>query len=109
MKGIKLLIVIFLFGCAASSISQNRIMLVGDSITRGLGSTDELGFRDALYDSLLSVSYPFSFVGGSGTEPFLGHFKGGIHVSDLYDGPGGTGDFNNDGHMDLFVGKSLQS
>ena len=100
MKRIGLLILLLIFTTA--SRAQNRIMLVGDSVTRGLGSTDETGFRQALYDSLLSVSYPFEFVGSAGTTPLLGHFRSGIEISDLYDEFGGTGDFDIDPEMDLW-------
>ena len=71
MKRTGLLILILLLCFAASSLSQNRIMLVGNSITHGLGSTDGFGFRKTLYDSLQSVSYPFINVVELGLDKVL--------------------------------------
>jgi lysophospholipase L1-like esterase len=44
--------------------SQTRIMPLGDSITEGVwGSSDDTGYRRALYLSLIGASYSVNFVG----------------------------------------------
>ncbi|HHS13340.1 MAG TPA: T9SS type A sorting domain-containing protein [bacterium] len=82
--------------------ADNRILLIGDSITQGVRSSDDLGFRNDLYDSLSSVEYPFEMVGSSGSSPYFGHFKSGGRIGQFYRGPGGDGSFNVATSMDAF-------
>ncbi len=50
--------------CADSAYSQVRIMPLGDSITEGvLGSSDDTGYRRALYLSLTAAGHSVNFVG----------------------------------------------
>lgn len=83
--------------------ADNRILLIGDSITQGVRSSDYLGFRNDLFDSLSSVEYPFEMVGSSGSYPYYGHFKSGGKISQFYWGPGGDGSFNVSVSMDAFA------
>ena len=71
--------------------ASNRIMMIGDSITRGIGSSDGLGFRDELGERLTQIGYPFSYVGIFGDAPYQGHFQSGAMISQFYTGPGGDG------------------
>ena len=42
----------------------NKIMPLGDSITRGIaGSTDDTGYRRSLYFALVGAGFPVDFVG----------------------------------------------
>ena len=53
-----------LFVLANGAYSQIRIMPLGDSITQGvLGSTDDTGYRRALYLSVTAAGYSVNFVG----------------------------------------------
>ncbi len=64
-------------------IVDQKIMPLGDSITRGTGSTINgqiVGYRKPLYDSLIAAGYRFDFVG-----------------SDI-EGKGVGFDYNNEGH-----------
>lgn len=74
--------------------SQNRIMLIGNSITQGKYSSNGLGFRDDIYNKLNQISYPFVFVGSSGGHPYRGHFLAGAYIPWFYSGVGGTGSFD---------------
>ena len=50
--------------CADSAYSQVRIMPLGDSITEGvLGSSDDTGYRRALYQLLTGAGHNIDFVG----------------------------------------------
>ena len=50
--------------CAHNAYSQVRIMPLGDSITEGvLGSSDDTGYRRALYLSLTAAGHSVNFVG----------------------------------------------
>lgn len=69
----------------------NRILLVGDSITQGKGSSDNLGFRDELLYKLLDLGYPFRFVGSSDQDPFRAFFQAGAYTKNFYPGSGGDG------------------
>ncbi len=81
--------------------SENRIMLIGNSITAGVKSSDGLGFRNELYDQLTSLGYPFSFVGSSSFFPYQGHFKQGACIGEFYvDRLGGSGTFDVGSDMD---------
>lgn len=82
---------ILFLGWVSISTSANRIILIGDSITHGVGSTDGLGFRDELHSRLTGIGYPFSFVGIFGSEPYQGHFQSGATIGQFYTGPGGNG------------------
>ena len=53
---------------------DTKLMLIGDSITKGIGSANGLGFRDDLYDSLNVIGYDFTLAGSSGTIPYQGCF-----------------------------------
>ena len=79
-------------GCVLGA--DNRILLVGDSITEGVKSSDSLGFRDALYEKLLEEGYPFCFVGYPGEPPYRGHFRAGALIEQFYSGPGGDSTFS---------------
>ncbi len=82
---------------------ENRIMLIGNSITVGLKSSDGLGFRDELYSQLTSLGYPFSFVGSSSFSPYQGHFKQGACIGEFYvDRVGGDGTFDVGADMDQY-------
>ena len=64
--------------------TQHKIMLIGDSITLGVNSSDSLGFRKDLYDRLSNVAIDFQFVGNDGTSPYQGFFVDGARIEDLY-------------------------
>lgn len=50
--------------CADSAYSQVRIMPLGDSITEGVaGSSDDTGYRRALYQSLIGAGHSVDFIG----------------------------------------------
>jgi len=54
---------LFIFGAGGAN-SQVRLMPLGDSITEGvLGSSDDTGYRRALYQSLTTAGYSVNFVG----------------------------------------------
>ncbi len=62
------LFIFFVFFCYIILISTagaaNRIMPLGDSITRGVvGSTDDTGYRRSLYITLIDASFSVDFVG----------------------------------------------
>ncbi len=82
--------------------SENRIMLVGNSITTGVKSSDGLGFRSKLYEKLTLLKYPFRFVGVESYPPYQGHFRPGAYISEFYrdDRPGGEGTFDVGGDLD---------
>ena len=71
------------------AIAGNRVMLIGNSITVGIGSFNGLGFRDDLYEKLSELGYPFSFVGIYGYPPYCEHFQSGATIGQFYTGPGG--------------------
>ncbi|NQT24193.1 T9SS type A sorting domain-containing protein [candidate division KSB1 bacterium] len=76
-------------------LAQSRILMLGNSITAGVGSTSGTGFRQMLYDQLESYNYDFEFVGPSGSEDHLkGYFIPGVQIGQFYYGPGGTAQFN---------------
>jgi lysophospholipase L1-like esterase len=80
---------IIVFGLLLSSIVEAkpwRIMAVGNSITKGVGSTDEYGFRKKLYSGLTNAGIQFQMVGPDG-EPFNAYFKPGADIEDFL--PGG--------------------
>ncbi|MBN1542369.1 Ig-like domain-containing protein [candidate division KSB1 bacterium] len=82
--------------------AARRIMLVGDSITKGTGSTDDIGFRKILYQTLIGEGYDIDFVGDTGEPPYEGHFEGGRKISDFFPltlGNGGTGRMDITYHM----------
>ncbi len=45
-------------------LAQQKIMPLGNSITEGVGSTTEAGYRRPLFDLLTNASVAFDFVGG---------------------------------------------
>lgn len=86
------LVFISLTGLAAA---QSRILMLGNSITKGAGSTSGVGFRQMLYDRLKSMHYDFEFVGPSGDQDHLkGYFIPGASIGQFYSGPGGTGQYD---------------
>ena len=84
-------------GAAGSGIppAQHRIMLVGNSITEGTGSSDGQGFRPMLYQKLTDAGVDFTFVGSEGTPPNEGYFFAGEKIDQFYppgfDAGDGTG------------------
>jgi len=48
---------------AGAAGAEIRIMPLGNSITRGVGSTDLNGYRKPLYQALMAAGYNFDFVG----------------------------------------------
>jgi len=80
--------------CIAAKADEHRIILIGNSITKGTGSSDGLGFRDELYYRLKAIGYPFRFVGDTGAEPLMGHFQGGAYTKNFFPGSGGDGSFD---------------
>ena len=74
--------------------TQKRVMLLGNSITAGVGASDGIGYRKHLYHYLNNNGYDVDFVGSVGDPPYEGHFKGGYKVADFYPhslGNSGTG------------------
>ncbi|KAA3659151.1 MAG: T9SS C-terminal target domain-containing protein [Calditrichaeota bacterium] len=61
-----------------------RILLVGNSITEGVGSSDSQGFRPDFYQQISDAGYDFTLVGGEGIEPYNGHFYAGKEINDFY-------------------------
>ena len=53
--------VIIVLGSLSMGYAETHIMMIGNSITEGVYSSDGLGFRDGLYDRLAALSYPFVF------------------------------------------------
>ena len=77
---------------------QNRIMLVGNSITEGVGSTDGFGFRQQLHEKFSDANIDFAFVGSEGEESYKGFFSAGQKIDAFYpsdfDHGDGTGIFD---------------
>jgi len=71
--------------------AQSRILVIGNSITLGTGSTSGTGWRQLLLDSLSTLGYVNEWVGPSGNDPIRGHFYPGQSIGAFYTGPGGTG------------------
>ena len=95
---------ILVLAAHAGLLAQTRIMLVGNSITDGMESTDGFGFRNDIYDHLNSIGYPFLLVGSQKTwSDYPGHFKAGSDIGDFYLGTGGNGSFDIAPDMDLFA------
>ena len=88
------LFLLLILPCITAMGDEHRIMLIGDSITKGTGSSDGLGFRDELYYRLQAIGYPFRFVGDTGSDPLKGHFKGGAYTKNFFPGSGGDGSFD---------------
>lgn len=73
MRYLGSLILVFSFALASIVFSQTKIMPLGDSITKGVGSTgNDKGYRKPLWDQL-KINYSVNFVGslsdGSGFDP----------------------------------------
>ncbi|MCK5148323.1 T9SS type A sorting domain-containing protein [bacterium] len=79
-------------------LSQSRILIVGDSITRGERSSSGKGFRQLLLTYLQDYGYPACFVGSFGSDPVKAHFRVGAQTPSFYSGPGGYG-----GDLDVAV------
>ncbi len=71
--------------------SGKRVLLVGNSITDGVGSSDGLGFRPELYNMLHSAGESVDFVGPEGASPYEGHFYPGQNLEDFYPQSFGNG------------------
>ncbi len=82
-------IAMIIAGWAPGVSAQWKIMPIGDSITKGTGSTSQAGFRPYLYDKLNGVN--FTFVGPDGASPYNGHFTAGAKIEEFYSGGFGTG------------------
>lgn len=96
MKRAYFLLSILFLSTAAQAVSGNRLLLIGDSITRGIGDSDYQGFRKMLSDSLAGIGYPFVYVGYYGPAPYVGHFNEGKRIGEFYPTalPGGEGTFD---------------
>lgn len=90
----RLVILSALVFCVSVLSANTKLLLIGDSVTKGVQSANGLGFRDELYDSLNAIGYEFTFVGNSGTAPYQGHFYPGMSIGAFYQGPGGSGLFD---------------
>ena len=82
------------------SFSHTRIMLIGDSVTEGIRSSDGLGFRDDFGLKLTEIGCSYSFVGIFGSPPYQGHFDEGAHIEQFYSGNGGDGTLGVEFDMD---------
>ena len=94
----KTFIIIFWF-ITSFSFSQdvNKILLIGDSITKGTGSINGKGYRDDLYNMLLQEDYSFEFVGKvEDGDNLRGHFYPGSYIREFYLNPdaGGSGEYD---------------
>jgi enediyne biosynthesis protein E4 len=63
---------------------RKRIMLIGDSITKGKYAADSSGYRKYLYDELIANQYDVEFVGDFGPKPYWAHYQGGTRISAFY-------------------------
>ncbi|RPH92037.1 MAG: hypothetical protein EHM72_18010, partial [Calditrichaeota bacterium] len=88
------LIILFIFSFAIGAQAQRwRIMPVGNSLTAGKDGVTGVegdGFRRFLYESLQSGGLDFTFVGGRGNSPYVGHFQSGAKIEWFL--PGGSMD-----------------
>ena len=87
-KILSAIVFIFILAISLSQAKVHRIMLMGDSITDGVGSTSGLGYRKRLYWDLDALGFNFTFVGLKGLQPYLGHFKPGAVIRDFYHSSG---------------------
>ncbi|KAA3618380.1 MAG: T9SS C-terminal target domain-containing protein [Calditrichaeota bacterium] len=73
-------------GSAVTTVpaADYRVLLVGNSITEGVGSSDGQGFRPGLQQQLTNAGYDFTFVGAEGNSPYNGHFFAGKEINDFY-------------------------
>jgi len=77
-------IIFFLLALTLPAAAQTwKIMPVGNSITKGVGSTDSLGFRKKLYDNLYNSGINFQFVGNETSAPYKGWFKSGAKIEEF--------------------------
>ena len=77
-------------------------MLIGDSITDGVGSMNGLGFRAEFHWRLQEMGLPAQLVGSEGDAPYRGCFRAGAHIADFYTGPGGNGSLDVAGQMTAY-------
>lgn len=77
--------------------SRRRVLLLGNSIVQGFGSSDGLGFRKILADETASKN---EFVGPFGTAPYLHGAAGGTRAGDW--APTGSVGRNVDGWITSF-------
>ena len=71
-------------GAQLEAGSELHILLVGNSITLGKKSSDELGFRDGLHNLLETWGVTFDFVGDTGEPPYEGWFFSGAKAPEFY-------------------------
>ncbi len=76
---------ILLLAALAPAATAVRFMPTGDSITHGVRSTDDRGFRPLLHQYLNAVG-TYDFVGPSGTDPYRGFFNGGSRIENFLSG-----------------------
>ena len=74
--------------------ASKKIMLVGNSITAGIGSSDGLGFRQKFYDLLAGAGEYFNFVGTTASSPYKGYFFPGKNIEHFYPSYFGNGSGN---------------
>ena len=98
----RILIFFLITGWFALIFPNTRILMIGNSITDGVRSSNGLGFRDDLYNQLLTTGYPFAFVGSQGDPPYQGHFLPGTNIGQFYEGPGGDNTFSVQPDMDTY-------
>ena len=87
----RILALIILVFTAVNLTAGHRILLIGDSITLGVGSTLNDGFRHMLADSLTALDFPHTFVGSYGWE---------IRYRNGYNLPPGNGYGGGYNHLD---------
>lgn len=90
MRKIILFFILLISVSVPNLIAQYRILLLGDSITNGLFSSNN-GFRSYLYQSLEQLNFPFEFVGSVGNDPYYCFCENGAHIEWFVPSPVGTG------------------
>ena len=93
---------VMFFVWVSFGFAKTRIMLMGDSITEGMESTDGLGFRNDIRFKLQDLGFPFALVGSMKWKPYQGHFIAGATIDDFFVGPGGNGSFDAAPDMDRY-------
>lgn len=83
---ILLIAVVYILPISAATTGNDvvKIMLIGDSITRGEYDMAEGGLRKQLYNRLTAGGYNFDFVGGYGAAPLEGHFHDQRKIDDFF-------------------------
>ena len=78
-------------------------MLVGDSITEGVKSSNGLGLRGGLVNLLKTRGHDVVLVGSEGVSPYRAHYRSGGRIGDFYAGPDGNGSFDVAASMDAYL------